>query len=376
MKAVELFCGIGGFRLACDQQNIRTIFANDMNDHACSVYQENFGSDNLYHCDLNDVIDEVPDHQLLTGGFPCQPFSSAGKKRGVDEIRGTLFESIARVLRNNQPAVFVLENVKRLLHMDKGRHFKTILATLTEAGYSVEWALLDSCHFSLPQARERVFLVGFKGNMQKLAFLGHYLGSKPGEEMEVFLPDKAAWNTLEKQNRFNAWGIAIGDQVLTCDMPHPTFGKKKKLLRAILEKNVDEKYFFNKADTEERIKNSDKVDKFINGVEVLYNQKGGARMGYTIFGVNGIAPTLTGSTSRHYERYQIDGLIRRLTPNEYARIQGFPDGHCSSVNDSKQYILYGNAVPPQMAEWVIKQAKSPTLVDDIQGLSSKQARLF
>ena len=97
------------------------------------------------------------------------------------------------------------------------------------------------------------------------------------------------------------------------------------------------------------------MNKFVNGVQILYNQKGGARMGYTIFGSEGIAPTLTCTTSRHYERYKIGNSYRRLTNVEYARIQGFPDHHCSAASIYRQYSLYGNAVPPQLAKWAIKQ---------------------
>jgi DNA (cytosine-5)-methyltransferase 1 len=123
----------------------------------------------------------------------------------------------------------------------------------------------------------------------------------------------------------------------------------------VLEKSPDDVFFFTE-DTIERIKNSEEVNRFFNGVEILYNQKGGARMGYSIFGTSGVAPTLTCTTSRHYERYKIGNKFRRLTNIEYARIQGFPDNHCQSATRYDQYRLYGNAVPPQLVKWAIDRA--------------------
>ena len=101
----------------------------------------------------------------------------------------------------------------------------------------------------------------------------------------------------------------------------------------------------------QRLKNSKQTDKFVEGVQILYNQNGGARMGYTVFGIDGVAPTLTSTTSRHYERYKVGNRYRRLTNVEYARIQGFPDQHCSAVSIYNQYSLYGNAIPPIFGNW-------------------------
>jgi DNA (cytosine-5)-methyltransferase 1 len=127
-----------------------------------------------------------------------------------------------------------------------------------------------------------------------------------------------------------------------------------KRLTDILEKDVDASFDFTE-DTLRRLPNSQRVDKFVNGVEIAYNQGGGARMGYTIFGTKGIAPTLTSSTSRHYERYLIGGKYRRLTNIEYARLQGFEDDHCKGISIYDQYVLFGNAVPPPMVYWVLER---------------------
>jgi DNA (cytosine-5)-methyltransferase 1 len=111
--------------------------------------------------------------------------------------------------------------------------------------------------------------------------------------------------------------------------------------------------------TLERIAVSDHVNKYYDGVQILYNQAGGARMGYTVYGINGVAPTLTCTASRHYERYKLGDEFRRLTPDEYARLQGFASGHCNLVTPYNQYALYGNAAPPPLLEWALKRLISP-----------------
>ncbi len=123
-------------------------------------------------------------------------------------------------------------------------------------------------------------------------------------------------------------------------------------LRDVLQSNVDDQFDFT-ATTLKWIHENTVVNKLVDGVRIISNQRGGARMGYTIFGTDGVAPTLTSATSRHYERYFVDGKYRRLTNIEYARIQGFSDHHCSSETIYDQYALFGNAVPPPMAGWAI-----------------------
>jgi DNA (cytosine-5)-methyltransferase 1 len=123
-------------------------------------------------------------------------------------------------------------------------------------------------------------------------------------------------------------------------------------LHQVLQSTVDPAFDFTE-NTLQRLKNSTQTDKFVEGVQVLYNQNGGARMGYTVFGTDGVAPTLTSASSRHYERYKVGDRYRRLTNVEYARLQGFPDQHCSAVSIYNQYPLYGNAIPPIFVSWLI-----------------------
>lgn len=369
MNVVELFAGIGGFRIASDNLGLKTVWANEFEPLAASVYSQNFGSDVLRIGDINDLQHEVPVHDLLTAGFPCQPFSSAGKKKGIKDPRGTLFQVIVNIIKNRKPKYFVLENVKRLLTMQDGYHFATILNYLGELGYTIEWKLLNATDFGLPQNRERVIIIGYRGGdgAQSL-LLTEEEARKVSTEIEpAILLESLLWDKVsDHTSRFLSWGLLKNQKFIMMDVK--TEAPKYSIsMKNILENNVDERYFFNEG-MAERIKNSVKVNKFVNGVEVLFNQKGGARMGYTIFGINGLAPTLTCTASRHYERYKIDGNYRRLTPVEYARLQGFPEDHCMNISPYNQYSLFGNAVPPQMVQWAMHRLirqKPVNLVDYI-----------
>ena len=150
--------------------------------------------------------------------------------------------------------------------------------------------------------------------------------------------------------------MALGEKYVSYDIAERQYIPEKKLYE-IIEEEVDDSFDFTE-DTLERIKNSQYVNRYYNGVQILYNQSGGARMGYSIFGTEGMAPTLTASTSRHYERYKIGDRFRRLTNIEYARIQGFPDHHCDATTVYNQYKLYGNAVPPQIIDYAMKKLLS------------------
>lgn len=349
LKAVELFAGIGGFRIASDKLGFETIWANDFDSKACEVYLDNFGKDSIVNGDINDLIDEIPEHDILTAGFPCQPFSSAGKKNGIQDPRGTLFQSIAEVLQKRKPKYFVLENVKRLIEMDKGHHFATILKTITDVGYQIEWRVLNAAHYGLAQNRYRIFITGIKTDNP----LEPKLFEDVPQTSMFAKEDTFDWQNIEEpSHKFGNWGVAFNGKYFTKNIEEPRV--KKKSLVEVMEKNVNKKYYYN-GSTEERINNSELVDRLINDVHILYNQKGGARMGYTIFGTKGRAPTLTASTSRHYERYKVEDGYRRLTPNEYARLQGFPDNHAKALSDYHQYKYYGNAVPPQMVQYCLSK---------------------
>jgi DNA (cytosine-5)-methyltransferase 1 len=189
MEFIELFAGIGGFRYGLESCNNRhkatgegkdlhrqkpnpakdttqrtftCVYSNEWNKYAASIYRRHYGE-----IDTRDITTvpsgDLPAFDLLTAGFPCQAFSVAGKRGGFDDTRGTLFFEVARILRDKRPRYFLLENVKGLLSHDSGKTFHTILGVLTDLGYRVEWMVLNSVHFGVPQNRERVFIVGYTG---------------------------------------------------------------------------------------------------------------------------------------------------------------------------------------------------------------------
>ena len=371
---VELFCGIGGFRVAADRLGLQTVWANDFSASACSVYRDRFGLGVLREGDINGLLETVPPHDILTGGFPCQPFSAAGKKEGTRDPRGTLFQSIVEVVKKSRPRHFVLENVKRLLTMEQGAHFATVLLALTSLDYFVEWRVLNARHFGLAQNRERVVLAGTRMDPSVMSPSGiaAHVRLAPGADLAsgprgitALLGQPSAWRDVGRHgSKFSSWGVTFGGKFFACDLERFSAALPQVFLKGILETEPEEQYDFTQ-ETLERLHMNEAVDRFVQGVEIISNQGGGARMGYTIFGVGGLAPTLTASTSRHYERYQVGNRYRRLTPREYARLQGFADDHCSAASNYDQYTLYGNAVPPPLVEWVLRQLvhERPTHLD-------------
>ncbi|MFM6356114.1 MAG: DNA cytosine methyltransferase [Planktothrix sp.] len=364
LTAIELFAGIGGFRLGLEASGIETIWANDLNELCSQVYQSNFGQNSIVLGDIQNInLADIPEHDLLTAGFPCQPFSAAGKKLGIrDQVRGTLFEKIVEIIEAKKPRYFLLENVKRILTMEQGHHFKVILNALASLNYLIEWRIISPINFGIPQNRERIFIFGTRceSNYNPINLEDHLIFLNQSEteyfnlDFENF--EKYLYPILDSQIKNYPWGIAYQNKMYSQSLPlfpniyPPT--RLKNILQS--ESEVDPQFDFT-ADTLKRIKNSKAVNRYCNGVEILYNQDGGARLGYTIFGVNGVASTLTASTSRHYERYQIGNKFRRLTPIEYARLMGFPDNWCRVAKIYDQYALFGNAVVPICIEWICQR---------------------
>ena len=165
IRFIDLFCGIGGFRQAmieaCRENDLipKCVFSSDI-DIACQLsYEENFGERPFG--DITKISeDDIPDHDILFAGFPCQPFSIIGQRQGFNDIRGTLFFDIARIIKHKRPKAFILENVKQLVGHDKGQTLKIIVNTLQDLGYFVQYAVLNALDYGLPQKRERVIIVG------------------------------------------------------------------------------------------------------------------------------------------------------------------------------------------------------------------------
>lgn len=316
---VDLFAGIGGIRLAFESIGGRCVFTSEWDAYAQKTYAENFRDGHPIAGDITQIAaDDIPTHDLLLAGFPCQPFSIAGvsKKNALGmahgfacETQGTLFFDVARIISAKQPKAFVLENVKNLLSHDKGRTFQVIRKTLTEElGYHIHWRVLDGAHFT-PQHRERILIVGFREpvafdfdalplppkNVRKLSTILHRT-----DGLEPILP----WD----EGRF---------------FDH-------------VKQQVNPKYIL-----------TDKLWAYLQAYAEKHRAKGNG-FGFGLVGPNDVARTLSA-------RYYKDGseiLInrgqwnnpRRLTPRECARLMGFPDTFRVPVSDTRAYKQFGNTV--------------------------------
>lgn len=160
-KTIDLFAGIGGIRLGFEAQGCKNVFTSEWDKYARKMYEANFGEIPLG--DINEIrVEEIPDHDILLAGFPCQPFSIAGKGLGFADTRGTLFFNIEKIIEAKMPKAFLLENVKRLVSHDSGQTFGVICEKLKKSGYTIYFKVLNSLEFGLPQKRERIYIVGFR----------------------------------------------------------------------------------------------------------------------------------------------------------------------------------------------------------------------
>lgn len=375
MKYVSLFAGIGGFDLALNRLGHECVWANEWDKYAAEIYNKNFrelgewtrSTECLRHngdstnskgeswegnkgIDTRDIrtvpTSEIPDHDLLVGGFPCQAFSIAGKRKGFDDTRGTLFFEIARILRDKRPRYFILENVKGLLSHDNGKTFATILGVLTDLGYDFQWQVLNSKNFGVPQNRERVFIVGhIRGEPRPQVFPIGQDGREANKTKE--LPEQIS-NTL-RTNYSNGHS-------------NETYVAEEIKVVGTLETDGWEK----RHEQIRRVHGIDGISPTIPtgtgggvmtkvaiptntklGYDIAEEKKDGIRLEHpkskTARGrvIKGASQSLKTSAQVGV----IDKMrIRRLTPTECERLQGFPDGWTEGVSDTQRYKCLGNAV--------------------------------
>lgn len=346
---IDLFAGIGGFRKAFDSVNGKCIFTSEWDKYCRQTYLENFECNHPVEGDINDVsIPEIGPHNLLVGGFPCQPFSiagvskknSLGRKHGFkDETQGTLFFNIKEIIDYWRPEAFLLENVKNLLSHDKGRTFQIIMEKLEdELGYHVDYKIIDAKRF-LPQHRERIFIAGFKRDTG-FRFNNIDLPSVDnGPKLESILHPQNGTEPHE---------------------PPYTLGKTAK---------VNEKYTL-----------SDKLWNYLQEYAAKHKRKGNG-FGYGLVGPSDTARTLSA-------RYYKDGseiLIeqknknpRRLTPRECARLMGFDNFGEQKfkipVSDTQAYKQFGNAVAVPVVKAIAKAMK-PHIVELKKEANPKQLKI-
>lgn len=318
-----MFSGIGGFELGIEKAcpAAECIGFSEIDKYSVQVYLSHFPTHKNYGDATRIVPEELPDFDFLCGGFPCQAFSIAGKRGGFDDTRGTLFFEIARILKVKRPRLCLLENVKGLLSHDNGRTFKTIITTLVELGYCVEWQVLNSKNHGVPQNRERVFIIGNLGGIGGQEIFP--IGGTNGKDIIVSgVLDTEDWRKRHEQIRRVHHPEGISPTI-----PTGTGGgvMTKIDLRPILE-------------DVRPVLTPDRPEKRQNGRRMK----------------NDGDPSFTLTAQDKHGVF--DGMrIRRLTPTECERLQGFPDGWTKDISDSQRYKCLGNAVTVNVIEAVMRR---------------------
>lgn len=317
LKVASLFCGCGGTDIGLignftflgryySSNNIEIIYANDIESSACKLFEKNFGivPDNR---DIRCVkASEIPEFDILTGGFPCQSFSIVAqnpKRLGIKDERGMLFFEMCRILKEKKPKAFIAENVKGILSANKGEAFPLILKEFEESGYSITYKLLNSANYGVPQKRERVIIVGVRKDLKKT----FSFQDEPIQSEEDFVP-----------------------------------------LKNVLEENVDDKYFF----SDKAVEGMKKAKKNMNKGRAQDVNKPCNTVGSHLAKVslNSTDPVLL-----------VNKKYRRFTPREVARIQSFPEKYQLILSESAQYRALGNAIAPLMI-WHIAKDLLKTLI--------------
>jgi DNA (cytosine-5)-methyltransferase 1 len=308
---VDLFAGIGGFRIALEKGGAKCVFSSEIDKYALQVYKANFHEDAAGDITKISTTD-IPAHDILCAGFPCQPFSEFGQRKGFMDVKGTLFFDILRIADYHKPKVLFLENVKGITYNEGGKTFKTIQQSIESLGYTFNWQLLDATMFGLPQRRQRVFMVGIR-------------------------------NDITNSFRF------------------PVGSLTTRTLKDIMEKHVDANHFLAESRWD-----------YICKQKI----KGKCAFSYYLMGPGDTAHTLLTSKYEHnlivdhslpigkfhnVKAYTAKAArihpmhVRRLTPREYGRLQGFPDTFQMPVSNKQAYRLYGNAVAVPVVEAVFEE---------------------
>ena len=342
MKIVSLFSGIGGFEVGINNSNLNAefVYSSEIDNHATASYLSNFSNNNL-HGDITKISEkDIPDHDLLVGGFPCQAFSIAGMRKGFEDTRGTLFFDVARILKEKQPKYLLLENVKNLVSHEQGKTFKAIIKTLNEIGYTVDFSVINSAEAGLAQNRERTYIVGILNEKTNK-------GNRDRRNKKI---DKL-------KSTFDYKGFDFFNSL--------TFNNPQKHIKDILEKNKEERYLItNESVTKFLQDNSfredkqyeDKIIKLFDLPKEVWNDLERQRRVYSVYG---ISPTILArsDTTKIYLNNDKETFIRKFTPRENFRLQGFDDKFIDNilktVSMTQQYKQAGNAVSPPVITGII-----------------------
>lgn len=297
LKFIDLFCGLGGFRIALEKQNCKCVFSSDIDEAVAKVYKTNYGeypSGDITKIDAKDI----PDFDILCGGFPCQSFSIAGKRLGFDDARGTMFFEVARILKEKKPKAFMLENVKGLTNHDGGKTLQTILDILDDLCYEVIYRVINSAEYGIPQSRERWYCVGIRKDLNV---------NIKEKENEIFPTEQLLLYSLD-------------------DVIDDVNEYKDYTISDIAKSNI-EKYLF---------KVKDKTSKYTLAYEI--------RPSRCQFKSNGISPCLTAKMGTGGNNVPVVvELNRKLTEKECLKLMGYPDDY-KIGKGSQAYKQIGNSV--------------------------------
>lgn len=306
-KTVSLFAGIGGFDIAFSNARFDVIWANDFDKYACATFKENVG--NYIVCgDINEHLEDIPEHDVLVGGFPCQPFSTLGKLQGFEDEqgRGTLFFTIKEILKKHDTKVVVLENVKNLMNHDNGKTFTRMKRELEEIGYSVNFKVLNTADYGIPQRRNRLIIVAFNKKYFKDGIF----------EYPDTMPLKLTAQDLLDDD-------VEGKYFISTNMIGTILGKGTK--GYIVKPTIDQPICKTLTATMHKMHRASQ-DNYFTDV-------------------------------KNHEKYcdKNKTNIRKLTPNECRKFQGFPSDWKQVVSDTQAYKQFGNAVTVDVIYGVAKQ---------------------
>ncbi|MET3684451.1 DNA (cytosine-5)-methyltransferase 1 [Alkalibacillus flavidus] len=332
-KFIDLFAGIGGFRLAnemINSHNMECVFSSEIDKYACEVYEHNFGE--KPYGDIKEIDSrKLPDFDILTAGFPCQPFSYSGRLEGFDDkISGTLFFDIVRILRSKKPKMFLLENVKGLKSHNKGDTLNTIEKTLRSIGYNIYWTTLDSYDFGVPQYRQRWFCVGFKDDIYFEFPSGNNSGTALRDIVDTNNTDESLKLTKFETDRidyhFKQLELTDEDRIQHDNSKYDPKTKKGKY-------GI---YSYLKPDKTLRFHIGDKAKTQIQ--EAYYSS------------IDSVAPSIIASREP-----KLWDLKRRLSVEECKKLQGFPDWFEFNVSNGQAIKQLGNAVTVPVVKEIIQQ---------------------
>jgi len=301
-KSIDLFAGIGGIRLGFEQAfkgDIKTVFVSEWDKKAVETYKANYNDDINVVGDITKVDEkDIPFHDILLAGFPCQAFSLAGQKRGFEDARGTLFFDVARIVKYHKPKVVFCENVKNLVNHDRGRTFDVIKSVLEDLGYKVFYKVLNSKNFGVPQNRERIYIVGFRNDIAPEDFTF----PEKTDDTKV-IKDIMERHKARHASKGNGFGYEIRELdsvagAIVCG----GMGRERNLI-------ID--------------------DRLTDFTPVTH---------------------IKGSVNKEY--------IRKMTPREWARLQGFPDNFKFVVADTHLYKQFGNSVTVPVIRAIAEKIKA------------------